>query len=128
MKQSDIITVVIIAVVGTIAAYFGVNMLLGNPADATYQFKIIEGISADLASPDPEVFNKDAINPTIEVYVGDCQDVDQNGIIDKAELVNCGKLDVSELEKEKQDEEEDTEPEEDTTQSKKEDDDAEEED
>lgn len=52
----------------------------------------------------------------------------KNGIIDKAELVNCGKLDVSELEKEKQDEEEDTEPEEDTTQSKKEDDDAEEED
>lgn len=98
MKQSDIITVVIIAVVGTIAAYFGVNMFLGNPADATYQFKIIEGVTATLEDPDPEVFNKDAINPTIEVYVGECEDVDQNGIIDKAELVNCGKLDVSELE------------------------------
>ena len=100
MKQSDIITVVIIAVVGTIAAYFGVNMFLSNPADATYQFKVIEGVTADLSNPDSEIFNKDAINPTIEVYVGDCQDVDQNGIIDKAELVNCGKLDVSELEKE----------------------------
>lgn len=100
MKQSDIITVVIIAVVGTIAAYFGVNMLLGNPADATYQIKTIGDISTELADPDPEVFNREAINPTIEVYVGNCEDVDQNGIIDKAELVNCGKMDASELNQE----------------------------
>lgn len=90
MKQSDIITVVIIAVVGTLAAYFGVNMFLGNPADASFQFKTIGVVSKDLAEPDPEVFNRDAINPTIEVYVGECEDLDQNGEIDKAELVNCG--------------------------------------
>lgn len=95
MKQSDIITVVIIAVVGTIAAYFGVNMILGKPSDATYEFKTIEAVSADLSEPDSEIFNKDAINPTVEVYVGECEDVDQNGIIDKAELVNCGKAEVT---------------------------------
>lgn len=91
MKQSDIITVIIIAVVGTLAAYFGVNLILGKPGDASFQFKTIEAVSAELAEPDPEVFNREAINPTIEVYVGECEDLDQNGEIDKAELVNCGK-------------------------------------
>lgn len=91
MKQSDIITVVIIAVVGTVAAYFIVNGWLGNPGDASFEFETIEAVSAALVEPDPEVFNEEAINPTIEVYVGECEDVDQNGILDKAELVACGK-------------------------------------
>ena len=67
------------------------SFLLGDP-DARYlKHKTICKITADLTSPDPEVFNVDAINPTVEVYVGSCEDVDRNGILDRAELVACGR-------------------------------------
>lgn len=90
MKQSDLITVILIAVSGTLAAFFIVNILLGNPSELTKEVKTIDVVSPELAAPDPEIFNKDAINPTIEVYVGGCEDIDQNGILDRAELVACG--------------------------------------
>lgn len=108
MKQSDIITVVIIAVVGTLAAYFGVNAILGNPSDATFDFKTITPITAEIDEPDPEVFNRAAINPTVEVFVGECADLDQNGTIDKAEAINCGKTNVIDVEDESNNEEDES--------------------
>ena len=51
--------------------------------------KTIDVIQSGLEEPDPEMYNIDAINPTIEVYVGDCRDTDQNGILDSAELEAC---------------------------------------
>jgi len=90
MKQSDIITVILIAVVGVIVSAFACNALLGNPDDASVSFKTVEAIEDGLAQPDPEVFNTSAVNPTVEVYVGNCEDVDQNGSLDSAELLACG--------------------------------------
>ena len=34
---------------------------------------------ADLTQPSNEVFNYDALNPTVEVYVGECEAYDENG-------------------------------------------------
>ena len=65
--------------------------MLGDPDTRYLKHKTIGKITADLTSPDPEVFNVDAINPTVEVYVGSCEDVDRNGILDRAELVACGR-------------------------------------
>ena len=73
------------------------NLLLGNPDERSVSFKSIKPIEATLDEPDPETFNVDAINPTVEVYVGDCQDIDQNGIIDRAELVACSKAAPEEI-------------------------------
>ena len=91
MKQSDIFSIIIIATVGTIAAYFAVNSFLGDPNLRSVQIKTLENISASLSSPDPELFNSGSINPTVEVYVGDCEDIDQNGILSREELIACGK-------------------------------------
>ena len=93
MKQSDIFTILVVATVGVVVSSFLVNMLLGDPNTKSVTFKTIEVIEATLASPDPEVFNSEAINPTIEVYVGDCVDQDQNGQLDEAELIACGRVD-----------------------------------
>ena len=90
MKQSDIFTVIIVATVGTIVAAILCNMILGDPNDKSVTFKTVEVIEASLATPDPEVFNPDAVNPTVEVYVGDCVDADQDGQLNEAELKNCG--------------------------------------
>ena len=91
MKQSDIFTIIIIASIGMVAAFFASNALLGNPDELSMKHKTITPISTEIVEPDPETFNLDAINPTVEVYVGQCEDVDQNGILDRAELVVCGK-------------------------------------
>ncbi|MBQ6394622.1 hypothetical protein IJH97_02635 [Candidatus Saccharibacteria bacterium] len=87
MKQSDIFTVVLVASIGTIAAFIVVNMILKVPDSEAV--KTIDVIQSGLAAPDPEMYNIDAINPTVEVYVGDCQDADQNGILDSAEIEAC---------------------------------------
>lgn len=91
MKQSDVFSIIIIATVGTLAAYFAVNSILGDPNLRSVQIKTLEDISSSLTAPDPELFNANAINPTVEVYVGDCEDIDGNGILSHEELVACGK-------------------------------------
>ena len=97
MKKTDIVTIVLTASIGTLIAAFMTNILLGNPDDRSVSFSSIGEITADLTEPDPETFNIEAINPTVEVYVGDCQDIDQNGIIDRAELVACSKATPEEI-------------------------------
>ena len=91
MKKTDLFAIVVIAVVGTVAAFFICNALLGDPNEKSVTFKTINPISSKLESPDPEIFNADAINPTVEVYVGNCVDEDQDGELSSAELVACNK-------------------------------------
>lgn len=95
MRQSDIFTIMAVATVGIVASFFLVKMILGDPNEKSVTFKKIEVVEAGLAVPDPEVFNAEAINPTVEVYVGDCVDRDQNGELDEAELIACGRVDQS---------------------------------
>ena len=100
MKQSDIFTIVIIALVGTLAAFFGVSSFLGDPDKATAEIVTVQDVSASLTEPDSELFNSYAINPTVEVYVGNCEDVDHNGILSQAELIQCNGTSEDEEEEE----------------------------
>ena len=90
MKQSDIITVILVAGIGIFAAILLCNMILGNPDERSVTFKTVQVVDATLASPDPEVFNQDAINPTVEIYVGNCEDLDQDGVLSEGERIICG--------------------------------------
>ena len=94
MKQSDIFTIIAVALVGIIVSTVLFNMSLGNPDEKSVSFKTVEVVMAELDNPDPEGFNPEAINPTVEVYVGDCVDQDQNGVLDEAELIACGRADA----------------------------------
>ena len=119
MRRSDIFTVTFVASVGVLLTFIACSFLLGDPDTRYLKHKTIGKITADLTSPDPEVFNVDAINPTVEVYVGSCEDVDRNGILDRAELVACGRATpetaAEEEKKEKDAEKKKEEAEEDTT-------------
>ena len=90
MKSSDYISIFSIAIAGTILGYFLVNYFLGNPADKVVSFEYVEPIATDLVTPSSEVFNSRAINPTVEVYVGSCADLNGDGQIDSGELQECG--------------------------------------
>ena len=91
MKKSDILTVIMVATVGTVVAAILCNMLLGDPNNKSVTFKNVEVVEPSLATPDPEVFNVEAINPTVEVYVGNCVDQDQDGKLSDEELAVCGR-------------------------------------
>lgn len=99
MKQSDIFSIVVVASVGVLAAFFICQAVLGKPEEAVVRFTGLKSVIAkDLAAPDPEVFNATAINPTVEVFVGDCEDLDKNGILDNLELQACGRIEAPEEE------------------------------
>lgn len=100
MKQSDIFTIIAVALVGIVVSSVLLNMILGNPDEKAVSFKTVEVIESTLDNPDPEVFNPDAINPTVEVYVGECVDQDRNGELDEAELIACGRADGAVVEEE----------------------------
>ena len=78
--KNDLATAIIAAVSGVLVAYFVSNMVISNFAKSTYPVKSVDSsVSADLADPDPEVFNYKALNPTVEVYVGNCTNVNMYG-------------------------------------------------
>ncbi len=90
MKTSDYVSIGFVAIFVTILAYFIVNSLLGDPNEAMVRFKYLDNVNTKTVSVDKEVFNAAAVNPTVEVYVGSCVDLNQNGILDDDERIACG--------------------------------------
>lgn len=71
MKKSDIASLVLIVGISILAAYFVASTFIKSPSDRQTKVKTVEEISADIAQPSSAVFNDDAINPTVEVIVGE---------------------------------------------------------
>ncbi|MDO4889707.1 MAG: hypothetical protein Q4A25_03420 [Candidatus Saccharibacteria bacterium] len=89
MKRKDIVSIVAVAILGIVAAIVAVNSILGDINDKSATFRSIEVVNSNVGTPDPEVFNPDAINPTVDVYVGNCVDKNGNGQLDEDELIGC---------------------------------------
>lgn len=76
--KNDLATSVAIAIVGVLIAYFVTNMFMGEMEEVS--FKVLNStLNATVSDPDPEVFNSKSLNPTVEVYVGDCDNYDFYG-------------------------------------------------
>ncbi len=71
MKQSDIAALIIIASLSVLAAYFVADAVIGGPNSNSLTVKTATPITADLTEPDSSIFNDEAINPTVEVVIGD---------------------------------------------------------
>ena len=86
--NKDLVTSIGTALIGAIAAFFICNLFLGEIQPV--EFKTVNSnISTDLADPNPELFNYKALNPTVEVYVGNCDEINQYGeCIDEASQEN----------------------------------------
>lgn len=71
MKKTDVAMIILIAGVGVMLAYFiAVNIPFLKVPEEGVKVKTIPKITSDITEPNPDVFNKDAINPTVEVIVG----------------------------------------------------------
>lgn len=76
MKKTDIAMIILIASLSVLVAYFIAKATpLGSVQNESVTVKTVEPITAEVSEPDPSVFNKDAINPTVEVIIGGSVDV-----------------------------------------------------
>ena len=72
MKSSDIALVVLLSAVSIVLSYWLGNLILGNPSNDTYEISYVDSVSSELRMPDSESFYPGAINPTVEVIIGQC--------------------------------------------------------
>lgn len=70
MKKSDIAMIILIASISVLIAYFVAKAVLGDVQNQSVKVKTAEPITAEVVEPDKTVFNTDAINPTVEVIIG----------------------------------------------------------
>lgn len=70
MKKNDIALVVLIVSITLVMSFFLLKAVFGEPAKKAVQVEKVEPIAADLKPPPADVFNKDAINPTIVIQIG----------------------------------------------------------
>ncbi len=71
MKKTDIAMIILIVAVSAAVAYGIVSAIPGlKLSNDPVKVKTIEKYSAEVAKPDPKIFNKDAINPTVDVTIG----------------------------------------------------------
>lgn len=70
MKRSDIAMIILIASISMLLAYFISKSVLGDVGNQSVKVKTAEKIITEVATPDEDVFNPSAINPTVEVIIG----------------------------------------------------------
>ncbi len=71
MKSSDIAMIVLVAGCSIGISFLVMNSLLGSPSEKKETVKTMAPISADYAEPSKEIFNKQAINPTVQSSIGE---------------------------------------------------------
>lgn len=69
MKKTDIAMIILIALASVMIAFFVTRGIMGGSSDKTVNVKKIEKITTEFASPDPAIFNEQAINPAVEVQI-----------------------------------------------------------
>lgn len=74
MKKSDIAIIILLVGLVTIATYFLLATLVGEPGDEPVSVETIEPITTEIVQPNPTIFNEDAINPTVKIKIGDSAD------------------------------------------------------
>jgi len=69
MKKADIAMIVLIATISVVTSIFLAKMVFGDVYKGTAQVKTIEKITSDIEKPNGDIFNKGAINPTVQVDI-----------------------------------------------------------
>ncbi len=71
MKKSDIAMIILIAILSVMTAFFVANSVPAlKPSTKGETVKTIQKITSDVEKPDPNIFNKEHVNPTVETVIG----------------------------------------------------------
>lgn len=71
MKKSDIALLILVVSVSIAVSFFIGQALLGKSIAKSVDVETAEPISADIVEPSASIFNKEALNPTVQVKIGD---------------------------------------------------------
>ena len=77
--KTDLATSISAAIIGVLIAYFLSNWMFVHPIEEVTIKVIGSEVNTELVNPDPEIFNYKALNPTVEVFVGDCAEYNEFG-------------------------------------------------
>lgn len=69
MKKTDIAMIILIASVSVLVAYFVAKGIFGDVYAGTAKVKTIEKIDSTIVQPSTDIFNKQAINPAVQVQI-----------------------------------------------------------
>ena len=71
MKKSDIAMIILIASISVIVSFLVINQLpFLKPPEKGQKVDVAEKIDPVVIEPDTEVFNSNAINPTVKTIIG----------------------------------------------------------
>lgn len=69
MKKTDIAMLILIASVSVLVAFFVAKGIFGDVYTGTAKVKTIDKIDSLIVEPSTDIFNKNAINPTVQVQI-----------------------------------------------------------
>ncbi len=70
MKKNDIALIILIVSISMVVTYFAGRALIGQSKNQTAKAEVVDAISPQLPTPSNKIFNKDAINPTVVIQIG----------------------------------------------------------
>lgn len=70
MKKSDIALLALIVSLTLVISFLVVKTIFGEATNEATKVEKAESISANVVEPSPATFNRDAINPTVVIQIG----------------------------------------------------------
>jgi hypothetical protein len=86
MKKTDIALIIFIAGISILIAYFVAKAIIGDPGEQKATVRTAVPIGDTIDAPGKEIFNDNAINPTVEVVIGEDGKVIDTGTDDGEDL------------------------------------------
>lgn len=71
MNKNNIAVLILLVAIVALIAYVAGNAVLGGRTSKSVEVEQARPISADVVKPEKDVFNVDAINPTVQITIGD---------------------------------------------------------
>lgn len=71
MKQKDIAMIIVVVFVSGVLSFFISRLFFAAPKDRQQKVEVVDVITSDFPTPDKKYFNKDSINPTQLIHIGD---------------------------------------------------------
>jgi hypothetical protein len=70
VKRNDIALLILIVSITLVISFFIVKAIFGEPQKQAVKVEKVDPVSSDIVQPSSSIFNKDAINPTVVIQIG----------------------------------------------------------
>jgi hypothetical protein len=71
MKQKDVALIIVVVFVSGVLSFFLSRLLFTSPKNRQQKVEVVNVITSDFPTPDAQYFNKDSVNPTTLIQIGD---------------------------------------------------------